>query len=902
VASAVAYDRLDASGEESELWQHPEAAVYATSARWVDCDSTATDLKLVVPSFGLTHKAVVVVITLADDAGEYYARIGDVAYEEAMPYRLELGVATAPTPALAPHAVSALAGTQDDWPAWSPAGDEVAYSAIVVPGGPYQVHRRRLDGSAPEVVAPQGFSQFEPDWSPRGDRIAWATQPYPWRLDLWIADLSAPGSPPIQLTNRPGASAFPAFQPNGQGLAYLHDNGATYDLRWIAIDGTGDRIVTSFPYPVPGVPPLKPIPPRWTQDGAFIVVSDYTTSQLYRCPAGGGPATSLPGPTLDLFSFDLPPGNGRIALTDRTPLLNRYTLGASLCSGSSDPWFPSIALNRVALLDTALATRDTSFRFVERGATALNLRWSPDGTRIAYSRSRYDAPGDRDLWVGRTTWNRAPALAVSVEANYSIPTCAPFELTLYATDPDGDPLTFEASYLPAGAQLQSGNTVYWPYPVVGTYWFVARALDPSGGVASRVVKLEVYEQYYCGGGGGEDPPPIEGGPNAIRQAESNRMIGGGGAGLTRVANTFLDGALPRQWQSQTVRLMTPRADEAGQVTTRVVALRPGALRLDRVRLLVAEHALGTVAAATEDGVVAGQKCRPGRMTTDAGADLSSSLAGADGDTRHFAAGATLELEWPSGTEAAGALLDCARASAVDPATEWGVRLEAWRDGAWRAAGRIHPRSGFDLLAAAHGPADRVRLTFVTDTYVREVAGYTHAANGTGTVTVVPLSGTDAEAGVERLAAADEGTLDLAQGQKATLLFDGPAVREDVVRTFFLELVAAVVPEGAAAMSGRSTGEAPPARFALHANRPNPFGGGTTIHFDVPRAGHVRVEVFDAQGRRVATLADRRFEPGTHALRWDGTDAGGARLLPGVYLYRMAADGFRAQQRMVLLGR
>lgn len=207
-----------------------------------------------------------------------------------------------------------------------------------------------------------------------------------------------------------------------------------------------------------------------------------------------------------------------------------------------------------------------------------------------------------------------------------------------------------------------------------------------------------------------------------------------------------------------------------------------------------------------------------------------------------------------------------------------------------------------MLAAALGAADRVRLTFVTDAYVREVAGYMHAASGTGMVTAVPLSGTDAEAGVEHLAAADESTVDLAQGQKATLLFDGPAAREDVVRTYFLELVAAVVPDGAAATSGRRTDEAPPARFALHANRPNPFGGGTTIHFDVPRAGQVRVEVFDAQGRRVAMLADGRFAPGTHALRWDGTDAGGARVLPGVYLYRMAADGFRAQQRMVLLGR
>lgn len=94
----------------------------------------------------------------------------------------------------------------------------------------------------------------------------------------------------------------------------------------------------------------------------------------------------------------------------------------------------------------------------------------------------------------------------------------------------------------------------------------------------------------------------------------------------------------------------------------------------------------------------------------------------------------------------------------------------------------------------------------------------------------------------------------------------------------------------------------PARFALLANRPNPFGDGTTSRFDTPRAAHVRLEVFDAQGRRVRTLADRAFEPGEHALTWDGTDSGGRRLWPGVYLYRMTAEGFREQRRMVLLGR
>jgi hypothetical protein len=97
-------------------------------------------------------------------------------------------------------------------------------------------------------------------------------------------------------------------------------------------------------------------------------------------------------------------------------------------------------------------------------------------------------------------------------------------------------------------------------------------------------------------------------------------------------------------------------------------------------------------------------------------------------------------------------------------------------------------------------------------------------------------------------------------------------------------------------------DAVPTRFALLPNRPNPFGGGTMIRFDVPRSSAVKIEVFDAMGRRVRTLADRVFEPGAQSVTWDGTDTSGRRAGPGVYLYRMTSPGFRDQRRMVLLGR
>jgi hypothetical protein len=92
----------------------------------------------------------------------------------------------------------------------------------------------------------------------------------------------------------------------------------------------------------------------------------------------------------------------------------------------------------------------------------------------------------------------------------------------------------------------------------------------------------------------------------------------------------------------------------------------------------------------------------------------------------------------------------------------------------------------------------------------------------------------------------------------------------------------------------------PARFGARQNHPNPFAGSTTIGFQLPAASKVTVEIFDLSGRRLRVLAAGEHRAGVHALTWDGRDAAGARVRPGVYLYRVAAGADREQRKMVLL--
>lgn len=93
----------------------------------------------------------------------------------------------------------------------------------------------------------------------------------------------------------------------------------------------------------------------------------------------------------------------------------------------------------------------------------------------------------------------------------------------------------------------------------------------------------------------------------------------------------------------------------------------------------------------------------------------------------------------------------------------------------------------------------------------------------------------------------------------------------------------------------------PGVFALAKNFPNPFNPQTTIGYELPVAGPVRLEVFNAAGQRVRTLVDQVQAAGRYAVEWDGDDDGSRGLGAGVYFYRLeAGEGFGQVRKMLLL--
>ena len=71
-------------------------------------------------------------------------------------------------------------------------------------------------------------------------------------------------------------------------------------------------------------------------------------------------------------------------------------------------------------------------------------------------------------------------------------------------------------------------------------------------------------------------------------------------------------------------------------------------------------------------------------------------------------------------------------------------------------------------------------------------------------------------------------------------------------------------------------------------------------YQIPASTHVRLEVFNMLGQRLATLVDTERSAGAHTAQWDGTDVAGRAVGAGVYIYRLSGGGVTVSRRMVLV--
>lgn len=82
--------------------------------------------------------------------------------------------------------------------------------------------------------------------------------------------------------------------------------------------------------------------------------------------------------------------------------------------------------------------------------------------------------------------------------------------------------------------------------------------------------------------------------------------------------------------------------------------------------------------------------------------------------------------------------------------------------------------------------------------------------------------------------------------------------------------------------------------SIFPNYPNPFSSATTITVDVDRSSDLILEVYDAIGRRVATIADGQYAPGRYSFEWTASDVNA-----GLYVARLSTNVGSSSIRMIV---
>ena len=87
----------------------------------------------------------------------------------------------------------------------------------------------------------------------------------------------------------------------------------------------------------------------------------------------------------------------------------------------------------------------------------------------------------------------------------------------------------------------------------------------------------------------------------------------------------------------------------------------------------------------------------------------------------------------------------------------------------------------------------------------------------------------------------------------------------------------------------------PDKYSISNIYPNPFNPSTTILFSIPEYGFTTINIFDNNGRKLETVANKFLNAGDFSIIWNAFD-----YPSGIYLIRMECGMFAQTQKMVLI--
>ncbi|RKY48567.1 MAG: hypothetical protein DRP86_06340, partial [Candidatus Neomarinimicrobiota bacterium] len=92
----------------------------------------------------------------------------------------------------------------------------------------------------------------------------------------------------------------------------------------------------------------------------------------------------------------------------------------------------------------------------------------------------------------------------------------------------------------------------------------------------------------------------------------------------------------------------------------------------------------------------------------------------------------------------------------------------------------------------------------------------------------------------------------------------------------------------------------PSNYFLAQNYPNPFNPSTSIRYGIPRDNHVKLEIFDLRGNRIAVLINEFQSEGTYTVQWDGRSQSGTPVSSGFYVCHLKSGAFSSGIKMMVV--